>query len=280
MRDSTAGARRWPSEREVADQLPIDCAPETVERILESVPFWFHTFALDSDAGIYTPGVARDHGYRLASIPRSFAGRSVLDVGAFDGFYAFLAEHRGASRVLAIDNEQYRYWVKDRWGVELEGGEGFSAIAEAIGSSVEYARMEAMEVAEIDECFDFIFCFGILHRFENPFGLLRRLVGRLAPGGRMLVETAGVSEDVGAGDDLGSSEGLIRVPWPGEVNPRDDYFYWQFSAASLRHLASFMGATFEPHLTARVAGQPRLIGHIDALAGRPSTRRGSDPSRA
>ena len=33
---------------------------------------------------------------------------SVLDVGCFDGFYAFLAERRGAERVVAVDNEQYR----------------------------------------------------------------------------------------------------------------------------------------------------------------------------
>jgi predicted RNA methylase len=29
---------------------------------------------------------------------------SVLDVGCFDGFYAFLAERRGAERVVAVDN--------------------------------------------------------------------------------------------------------------------------------------------------------------------------------
>ena len=50
---------------------------------------------------------------------------SVLDVGTFDGFYAFLAESRGATRVVAIDNEQYRDWVRARWGAELVGGEGF-----------------------------------------------------------------------------------------------------------------------------------------------------------
>jgi hypothetical protein len=55
----------------------------------------------------------------------------------FDGFYAFLAEDRGAARVVAVDNEQYVAWVKARWGIELEGGEGFRAIAELLGSRVE-----------------------------------------------------------------------------------------------------------------------------------------------
>jgi tRNA (mo5U34)-methyltransferase len=72
---------------------------------------WFHTFSLGH--GIYTPGLARDHVYRLPVLDAErFAGRSVLDVGAFDGFYSFLAERRGARRVVAVDNEQYVDWVK------------------------------------------------------------------------------------------------------------------------------------------------------------------------
>ena len=31
--------------------------------------------------------------------PLAFAGERVLDVGTFDGFYTFLAEHRGAANV-------------------------------------------------------------------------------------------------------------------------------------------------------------------------------------
>ena len=55
-------------------------------------------------------------------LPEDFAGMSVLDVGFFDGFYAFVAERRGAEKVVAIDNEQYRLWVASRWGVDLQGG--------------------------------------------------------------------------------------------------------------------------------------------------------------
>jgi hypothetical protein len=90
MRHEVAKNAPWPSERVVADQVPIDVAPAEAERVLRSVPLWFHTFALNREGGVYTPGVARDHGYRLASIPDSFDGLSVLDVGAFDGFYGLV----------------------------------------------------------------------------------------------------------------------------------------------------------------------------------------------
>ena len=99
------------AERTVADLLPIAITSEEAVRLRDSVPLWFHTFALGH--GIYTPGLARDHVYRLPVLgAERFAGRSVLDVGAFDGFYSFLAERRGARRVVAVDNEQYVDWSR------------------------------------------------------------------------------------------------------------------------------------------------------------------------
>jgi len=74
------------AERQVADLLPIEVDPAVARATVKEVPFWFHTFALNRAAGIYTPGVARDHRYRVSTPPSDFGGMSVLDVGTFDGF--------------------------------------------------------------------------------------------------------------------------------------------------------------------------------------------------
>lgn len=70
----------------MADLLPIEVDPAVARATVKEVPFWFHTFALNRAAGIYTPGVARDHRYRVSTPPSDFGGMSVLDVGTFDGF--------------------------------------------------------------------------------------------------------------------------------------------------------------------------------------------------
>ena len=241
------------AERAVADALPIGADPEVAARVLGSVPMWFHTFALNGEHGLYTPGIARDHRYRVPFLPESFAGQRVLDVGTFDGFYAFLAERRGAARVVAVDNEQYVAWVKARWGIELEGGEGFRAIAELLGSRVEYVHGDALELVDTGERFDVILCFGILHRIENPLGLLRLLGALLAPGGRLLVETYGI-----AGDR--SAERCIEVHVPGDVYRGDDYVYWGFGAGALSALATHAGfsrATVDA--TPTIDGHPRIL---------------------
>ena len=118
-----------------------------------------------------------------------------------------------------MDNEQYRFWVASRWGVELVGGEGFRAIHRLLGSVVEYRRMDACVLGRPDERFDLVYCFGILHRVENPLGLLHVLRGLTTSGGTVLVETYGVgTED--------RDEPAIRGSNPGEVYPHDECVYW------------------------------------------------------
>jgi tRNA (mo5U34)-methyltransferase len=242
-------------EQEVADILPLEVDPAPARRVLAEVPFWFHTFALNRAAGIYTPGVAVDHRYRLPFLPASFEKQGVLDVGAFDGFYAFVAEARGARRVVAVDSEQHVDWVRARWGVELGGGEGFRAIAQLLGSRVEYRRLDASSLADLGETFDFVFCFGILHRVADPLGLLRILRARLPGAGRVLLETYGINGDNGNPD--------IRVHRPGEVYPDDDFVYWGFGTEGLRRLAELAGFTgFQLHAAPIIDGHPRIIASL------------------
>jgi len=240
------------AERQVADLLPIDAGSQRAQTTIDSVPLWFHTFCLDGR--VYTPGIARDHRYRVPVLPDDFGGRSVLDVGTFDGFYAFLAEARGADRVVAIDNEQYVYWVRSRFGIRLEGGAGFQAIAELLDSAVVYMRLDGYDIDALREQFDLILCCGILHRVRDPLALLDVLRRRLEPGGEVLLETHGVTDqrlEEGAG---------IHVCEPGELYRRDDFVYWGFSGASLDRLAGLAGfRETEIHDAPIVDGRPRII---------------------
>ena len=247
------------AERQVADLIPIEADPEVARAVLDRVPLWFHTFSLDGSKELYTHGVARDHRYRIPALPKDFAGMSVLDVGTFDGFYAFLAEGRGARRVVAVDNEQYREWVSSRWGVELEGGEGFAAIRELLDSEVDYRRLDAFDLDELAETFDLILCFGILHRVENPMGLLKTLRRRLAAGGQVLLETHGPA------DRALEASAAVHIPSVGEVYARDDFVYWGFTAAGLDAMARHAGFEgFELIDAPVIDGHPRVLGRLQS----------------
>ena len=144
-------------------------------------------------------------------------------------------------------------WVRARWGIELAGGEGFAEIAGLLGSRVQYRRGDALAL-DYGERFDVVLCFGILHRVENPLGLVRRLAALLAPGGRLLVETYGI-----AGDGRLDAH-TIEVQPPGSVYAGDEYVYWGFGAGGLAAIARLAGLT-EARIdgTVVVDGHPRIM---------------------
>jgi tRNA (mo5U34)-methyltransferase len=245
-------------ERAVADLLPIGAPPAVAERARDGVPVWFHTFALAP--GVYTPGIARDHRYRPRVLgAERFRGRSVLDVGSFDGFYAFLAEARGARRVVAVDNEQYVDWIRGRFGIELKPAAGFDAVHRLLGSQVEYRRLDALAVGQLDEHFDVVLCLGMLHRVSDPVAILRALAGVLEPGGELILETYGSA--------LGDDTPAIEIHHPGEVYAGDDFVYWGFPPEGLRRLARHAGLdSVEIVDQVAVDGHPRIVAVLRADA--------------
>src|SRR3954453_10372067 len=93
---------------------------------------WFHT--IDLGHGIVTPG--RDESARKLDwikLPTDLTGRSVLDIGAWDGFFSFEAERRGAE-VLAIDSVA---WQDPPWSPRGYGTKrGFEIARRALNSNV------------------------------------------------------------------------------------------------------------------------------------------------
>src|SRR5262245_47179094 len=60
---------------------------------------WFHT--IDFGQGIVSPGDDdSQRKLKRLQIPANLTGKSFLDIGAWDGFFSFEAERRGATRVL------------------------------------------------------------------------------------------------------------------------------------------------------------------------------------
>jgi len=72
---------------------------------VRGVPAWFHS--LDLGGGLQTAGV-KSHSDLASELEAlrlpELRAKSVLDIGAWDGFYSFEAERAGASRVVALDH--------------------------------------------------------------------------------------------------------------------------------------------------------------------------------
>src|SRR6188474_225563 len=132
---------------------------------------WYHT--IDLGQGVVTRGVDNTP-VRLprVQLPEDLSGRSVLDIGAWDGFFSFEAERRGAARVVACD---YYSWHGTGWGTG-QGKAGFQLAREALGSKVTDVDADVMDLSpERIGTFDVVLFLGVLYHLPNPLLALGRV---------------------------------------------------------------------------------------------------------
>lgn len=123
---------------------------------------WFHS--IDLGNGIITPGMYKDPQRKLIELgfPDNMEGKTVLDVGAWDGFFSFEAERRGAARVLATDSF---CWNEESWGSK----KGFLLAREALQSRVEDKTIDVMDLSpELVGTFDVVLFLGVLYHLRHP----------------------------------------------------------------------------------------------------------------
>lgn len=129
---------------------------------------WFHTFNFGN--GIVTHGY--DDSYKRIKtlhMPEDLSGKTVLDIGSWDGFFAFEAERRGASRVVATDSF---CWSGNGWGTK----DGFNLARKVFNSKVEDREIDVMDLSpeKVGE-FDLVLCLGVLYHMRDPLLALERI---------------------------------------------------------------------------------------------------------
>lgn len=164
------------------------------QRAVAANPVWYHTIELAP--GVLTPGRVDLRAVAAKILPNDMRGLRALDVGTFDGFWAFELERRGA-QVVAIDidsvgdaqlpgpNREMIERTSDEFGIEL--GRGFALAAEALGSSVTRVVCDVLGLSAeaIHGPVDIAFIGALLVHLRDPVSALERVRDVLVPGGRL-----------------------------------------------------------------------------------------------
>jgi SAM-dependent methyltransferase len=176
---------------------------ELARKALRENSVWYHT--LELAPGVVTPGQVdlREVASRL--LPDDLSGKRALDVGTFDGFWAFEMERRGA-RVVAIDVERLEAaeWPsrsrprleRAAKEMDIQLGRGFRLAAEALGSEVERVICNVYDLSAeaIGGPVDLCFSGAILLHLRDPVGALERIRAALAPRGELrMMEPVSIS---------------------------------------------------------------------------------------
>jgi tRNA (mo5U34)-methyltransferase len=202
---------------------------------------WYHT--IDLGNGVTTRGVD-DSPQRLARVqlPASLAGLSVLDIGAWDGFFSFECERRGAARVVAAD---FYSWHGTGWGTKA----GFTLAREVLGSRVEDVDIDVMDLTpERIGTFDVVLFLGVLYHLRHPFLALERVAS--VTRGRLILETV---------VDMVGFERAAMAFYPGRELNNDPTNWWGPNIAAVRGMLESLGfeqvatVTQMPNATYRAA---------------------------
>ncbi len=106
--------------------------------------------------------------------PLDLRGRSVLDIGAWNGHFAFEAARRGAAQVTASDSYCWRH-------PDFRGRETFELARSCLGLD---GRVQAVEIDPVDlpgplQPFDVVLFLGVFYHLYDPIDVLGK-VARLA----------------------------------------------------------------------------------------------------
>lgn len=136
---------------------------------IEALP-WFHQ--IDFGDGLLTPGVVKIDALRRqadAYFRHGIAGKTLLDIGCWDGYNSIEATHRGASRVLATDHFA---WSDQCWGKR----EAFELARAHLAPAVEVMDIDlSMLTVERVGTFDVVLFAGVFYHLRHPLLVLEQL---------------------------------------------------------------------------------------------------------
>lgn len=143
---------------------------------------WWHT--IDLGNGVVTAGLDNSpKKLKTLMMPDNLEGMSVLDIGAWDGFFSFEAERRGAKRVLATDKF---CWSGSGWGWATKAG--FELAKNVLHSKVEDKEIDVLDISpQKIGTFDLVLFLGVLYHMRNPLSVLEKVASVTAK--QLILET-------------------------------------------------------------------------------------------
>jgi tRNA (mo5U34)-methyltransferase len=147
---------------------------------------WYHTLELPGET---THGIFDLRPYVPEyGLPDDLTGKRCLEIGTWDGFWAFELEKRGGEVVaLDLDDERDLDWPPRRRPQtfpEEPRGKGFAIAKEALGSTVERINRSIYHATPEDlGTFDLVFCGSVLIHLRDQLLALERIAALTRPGG-------------------------------------------------------------------------------------------------
>lgn len=130
--------------------------------------YWWHD--IEVEPGVFTGGAIKDMkqiATRIMGMPENLTGKSVIDVGGWNGGYSFIAEQRGAKDILMVDIFQNK---------EVGAIDGFNLAKEMLGSKVEFKELGVYDLSpDSVGMFDVVMFYGVFYHIDDCLKAMKNL---------------------------------------------------------------------------------------------------------
>jgi 2-polyprenyl-3-methyl-5-hydroxy-6-metoxy-1,4-benzoquinol methylase len=214
---------------------------------------WYHTVDLGnglcSNGGVDLRSTVDQHG-----LPETLRGKTALDVGTCNGFWAFELERRGADRVVAVDIEyfgDFDFVPRVRNSLTPRARKNRMDhrfwLAHALrGSRVEHRVCSVYDLSpDTAGMFDVVFCGSLLMHLHNPLGAVINICSVTA-GMAVIATLLSEETEAAAPDRPWISFGQRGPDLDPEVNPRNPQLgasavYWHLNTRALQEIMEYAG---------------------------------------
>jgi tRNA (mo5U34)-methyltransferase len=171
-------------------------------------------------------------------------GKSVLDIGAWDGYMSWECERRGAAKVVAVDSFEWDLETS-KWAVPNGNGTGragFDLCHEVYNSKVIPVVCEVIDLApeQVGGTFDVVLFLGVLYHLRHPLLALERVASVV--GDLLIVETHTAMND--------TTTPAMRF-YPGSELNNDKTNWWGPNVACVSSMLHDVGFTEVTHVSQR-----------------------------
>lgn len=204
---------------------------------------WFHTIELRP--GVITPGkksaslLEIEERHTLGNL--NLKGKSVLDIGAWNGFWTLAAHKKGA----IVSSMDYPTWTHP----VFKGKETFDIVCREKGISPTTYLHDA-QLPFPDAYFDIVLFMGVLYHMKNPLSVFDEL--------KKVTKHALVLETV---QDAMQAERPMMVFYPGKELSNDASNWWGPNTQCVYHLLKQAGFKTVMYHNHPVYGPARGIFH-------------------
>ena len=157
-----------------APSFKTSFSDDEVKKMFDSNDEWYHSFEIGNAKNTNAISSLNYQMWVSSIIPENLENKTVLDIGAADGYYSFLCESRGAKKVVAVDWTEFP---------------GFTVTHKVLNSKVEFRKLviddstigftkiksQVGTIDEIKEKFDVVLLFGVLYHIPSPIMVIQKL---------------------------------------------------------------------------------------------------------